>query len=171
MSTQVASPRVAVTGAIVFVVSDAITFVALLGAAITLRLAAHEWPQGEGASIAQLAALSALLFAGSGAIALASTARPRWLLVAAAFALAFVAGELIEWRALLRAQHGPASDLRHASLFVVTGLHALHVTVGALLLARLGLRGATSVALRVLSLYWVALDLVWLGIVGALYLG
>jgi heme/copper-type cytochrome/quinol oxidase subunit 3 len=154
----------------VFVCSDAITFLALLGGALALRAERRDWPTG-GASLGQLFLLSVLLFAGSGAIAWARRGAPRALLVAAALGLSFVGVEMMEWRALLAAHLGPAADLRHASLFLVTGLHALHVTVGAIALAVYGLRGPLGNVASVLSYYWLALDLAWLGIVGALYLG
>jgi heme/copper-type cytochrome/quinol oxidase subunit 3 len=89
---------------------------------------------------------------------------------AAALGFAFVGAEGLEWRALLRGSLGPTADLRHASLFVVTGLHGLHVLAGAIALFTLGLRRRLDGAVRVLSYYWFALDVAWLGIVGALYL-
>jgi cytochrome o ubiquinol oxidase subunit 3 len=160
--------RAAVVGGLVFVVSDGVTFAALLGGALALRAAGHDWPSG-GASLAQLVVLSALLFAGSAIIALARRGRPRALWLAAALALAFVGGEVREWLALVAEQHGPGADLHHASLFVVTGLHALHVTIGALVLGWFGWRRTEGAALRVLGYYWLALDVAWLGIVAAVY--
>jgi heme/copper-type cytochrome/quinol oxidase subunit 3 len=170
VSAHANPPRVAIAGGLVFVASDAITFAALLGSALILRLGGHDWPAGH-ASLTQLAILTVLLFGGSALIAAANRgARPRVLLGAAVLGLAFVGAELLEWRALLHGSLGPRADLRHASLFVVTGLHGLHVLAGAIALALLGLRGRLGGAARVLSYYWLALDLAWLGIVGTLYL-
>jgi cytochrome o ubiquinol oxidase subunit 3 len=162
------APRTALTGGVVFVLSDAVTFAALLTGAMMLRFAGRDWPSAH-ASTPQLLGLTALLFGGSAVIAIGKR-RPRLLGLAAALGLAFVGGEIIEWRALLQAHEGPSADLRHASLFVVTGLHGLHVTIGALALLWYGMKRGSKTAVRILSYYWLALDVAWVGIVAGLYL-
>lgn len=164
-----APTRVAGVGVLVFVVSDGMTFAALLLGALMLRGAGRDWPARPAGSWAQLLVLTGLLLGGSALIALARRAGSRWLLAAAATALAFVTAEVLEWRALLRAAHGPAVDLRHASLFVITGLHGLHVAIGAVLLVAYGLRRAPASVVRALALYWLALDLAWVGILLVVY--
>lgn len=164
-----ATPPAAIdAGAAVFVVSDAITFVALLAASAVLR---SREPSGAPlGALAQLAGLSVLLLAGSVLLSLAQrrSARGAYLATAAS-AFAFVLGELYEWRGLLAGGHGPAHDLRHGSLFVVTGLHALHVFIGGVVAVVLALRSDRGRAGRVLGWYWLALDLAWIGIVLVVY--
>jgi heme/copper-type cytochrome/quinol oxidase subunit 3 len=164
-----ASTRTSGLGVLVFVVSDAMTFAGLLLGALMLRRAGRDWPSAAAGTVGQLVSLTALLFAGSAFIAVARRRGSRWLLGAAAAGAAFVTGELIEWRALATAHHGPATDLRHASLFVITGLHGLHVTIGAALLVGYGLRGAAGSIVRAMALYWLALDVAWLGILLVVY--
>lgn len=155
--------RALLTGGATFVISDAVTFVALLGAAASLRRQGLEWP-GAHPSWAVLGGLTVLLLAAS---ALLSVGRPAALVGVTLLGLLFVGAEAWEWRALVRHGEGPTADLRHASLFVVTGLHALHVLVGAAYALRVALaRGTTSI----LPLYWAALDAAWLGIVLVVYL-
>lgn len=59
--------------------------------------------------------------------------------------------------------------------FTATGLHAIHVTVGVLLLAALGLRQrsanpATPSAIENAGLYWHIVDVVWVFLFPVLYL-
>lgn len=161
--SHVLPKRALLTGGATFVVSDAITFVALLGAAASLRHQGLEWP-GAHSSWALLAGLTVVLF---GASALLQVGRPVALFGVALLGVLFVGGEAWEWRALLRHGEGPAADLRHASLFVVTGLHALHVVCGAAYALRVALTRRTS---SVLPMYWAALDVAWIGIVLVVYL-
>jgi len=146
----------------VFVVSDAITFVALLGAAASMRGREVEWPAGA-PSWALLGALTVLLFAASALLAAARRA-PALLFAVAALGVAFVAGEAYEWRTLVREHLGPGADLRHACLFVITGLHAAHVLAGSLYAA---IRRPKDTA--VLQMYWAALDVAWVAIVLVVY--
>ena len=154
------------TGAAVFVLSDAITFVALLGASAALKVLE---PPARMATPLQLAVLTALLFAGSATFGIARRLPRLAYLLLAAFGLAFVVGEALEWRALLAHGLGPACDLRHASLFVVTGLHALHVLIGAVVALVISARRDRARAGRVLSWYWAALDVAWLAILLVVY--
>lgn len=166
--SHAAPPAAVDTGAAVFVVSDAITFVALLAASAVLQK--HEVSGGEVASTTQLVTLSGLLFAGSAMLVVAQRASSRIAYLATALsALAFVLGEAREWKLLVAAGQGPAIDLRHGSLFVITGLHALHVFIGALVALSLALRTERGRAGRVLGWYWLALDLAWVGIVFVVY--
>ena len=55
--------------------------------------------------------------------------------------------------------------------FVMTGLHAVHVTIGVVLLAWFALRQRrTSTAVEVLGLYWHFVDLVWVFLFPLIYL-
>ncbi len=166
--SHTAPPAAVDSGAAVFVLSDAITFVALLAASAVLQK--HEVSAGPLASTAQLVTLSALLLSGSAMLAVAQRASSRIAYVITALsALAFVLGEVREWKLLVAAGQGPALDLRHGSLFVITGLHALHVFAGALVALSLALRTEHGRAGRVLGWYWLALDLAWVGIVFVVY--
>ncbi|MEO6954439.1 MAG: hypothetical protein ABI321_21760 [Polyangia bacterium] len=155
--------RALLTGGATFVVSDALTFVALLWAAAWFRHQALEWP-GAHPSWALLGGLTVLLF---GASALLQIGRPAALFGVVLLGLCFVGGEAWEWRELVRHGEGPSADLRHASLFVVTGLHAIHVVCGVAYALRVALARRTS---SILPLYWGALDLAWVGIVVVVYL-
>ena len=130
----------------------------------------REWSHAQLGSTAQLIALSALLFGSSAFLYAAQRGAPRvFLALAAVTGALFVTGELLEWRALASSGQGPAADLRHASLFVVTGLHGFHVAAGVAVALGSALRGPRGSVLRVLSLYFGALDLAWLLIMLVVY--
>jgi cytochrome c oxidase subunit 1 len=94
----------------------------------------------------------------------------RFLWGAGASGLTFIALKLIDYTALLDAGLHPARSLAAACWFVLTGAHGLHVLGGVVAMIWIA-RTATRVSalclaerLRALRLYWVFVDLVWIGI-------
>ena len=183
-------------GMLLFLASELMLFGGLFAAALSLRLlhpAAYIHASGE--MHLWLGALNtAVLLTSSLLVALAVEAvkdgaqrRAGWLLAfAIALGLAFLAikgGEYaLEWRdGLVPRFH--ASGLRDGPqtlfmtlYFIATGLHALHVTAGLVLLALLlgplraarADRGATTVGN--LALYWHFVDVIWIFLYPTLYL-
>ncbi len=111
-----------------------------------------------------------------------------WLLVSIAFGLAFDVLKFVEY-----AQHlhdgfapghyytatslPPSSVLYFTLYYLLTGLHALHVTAGVIVLAWLALRArrgdfspTSHIALECGTLYWHLVDLVWIFLWPILYL-
>jgi cytochrome c oxidase subunit 3 len=110
-----------------------------------------------------------------------------WGLAAtAALGVAFLAIKGLEYREDLRENLLPGSNFsvagRGAQLFfslywVMTGIHAIHLSIGVLLVGRLALeiaRGALSLSspeIRVTALYWHLVDIIWITLYPLLYLG
>jgi cytochrome c oxidase subunit III len=89
--------------------------------------------------------------------------------------IVFVALQLIEFQERLR-HAAPQSDSYESIFFATTGFHGIHVVVGLLLLLYAGLRSLRGhfsqqgyVGVKVTSLYWHFVGVVWFAIVLALY--
>jgi heme/copper-type cytochrome/quinol oxidase subunit 3 len=138
----------------VFLVTDAMSFGALLLACAVLRVRADHWsPVAVNLPLAAVAALA--LFASSLTLLRGRVA------VTLALGAAFVAAQAFEWTALLR--HGGATDLAASLFFVVTGWHGLHVLAG---LVALGARRRSPSA----ALFWQFVDAVWIVLFTVFYL-
>ena len=128
--------------------------------------------------LGRTAIFSALLFASSGTIARAVATRSRaWLGLTIALGTAFLVGQGLEYSRLLGAGLRPGSELFGTTFFTLTGLHALHVFVGLVLLSTL-LAASTARRSRVgasawdgIAMYWHFVDAVWGVVFSVVYLG
>jgi cytochrome c oxidase subunit 3 len=104
--------------------------------------------------------------------ATAARARLGWLCATAALGLAFLGGELVEYRRLWAAAAPVriSSGLYGGTFYALTGYHGLHVAAGVVCLLVVALRGARSRAVEVVALYWHFVDLAWMPIFTFLYL-
>jgi len=112
---------------------------------------------------------------------------PRWIGATILLALAFLAVKAIEWTTKYR--HGlfpgrpelaalpPGERLFFGLYFAATGLHALHVVAGAVVLsvaaalvARGRVRSDAPVVLENAGLYWHLVDVIWIIILPLFYL-
>ena len=117
---------------------------------------------------------------GLGMLSAEQRERARFLVFAAfTFALgaAFLAIEMSEFVGMVRAGAGPWLSAFLSSFFTLVGMHGAHVTTGLLWLAytvaQLLAKGLRPVVLRRLacfSLFWHALDIVWIGVLTLVYL-
>jgi cytochrome c oxidase subunit 3 len=172
-----------------FVISDSLTFAALLVCYTYLRMASPAWPAPFRffpsivlASVMTLVLLSSSLTmvrAVEAMRAADSRAAVRWLLVTLAAGLLFVGLHLGEWNSLFRAGVTPFRNpwnepLFGATFFTLTGLHMLHVLAGVVYLAVMAAGAArgryTLVEVEVSGLYWHFVDLVWMFIFPLVYL-
>jgi cytochrome o ubiquinol oxidase subunit 3 len=105
-----------------------------------------------------------------------------WMTIAAAltFALgaAFVRLEFVEFAALIARGAGPDRSAFLSAFFALVGMHGLHVTLGLCWLVAmmaqvftLGWRPMVLDRLACFSLFWHALDIVWIGVFTIVYLG
>jgi cytochrome o ubiquinol oxidase subunit 3 len=105
-----------------------------------------------------------------------------WMLVGAALTFvlgaAFLRLELVEFAGMIRDGAGPGRSAFLSAFFALVGMHGLHVTVGlgwlAAMLAQvftLGWRPMVLDRLACFSLFWHALDIVWIGVFTIVYLG
>ncbi len=101
----------------------------------------------------------------------------------AAFAATFILGaiflilEITEFTGLIARGAGPSRSAFLSAFFSLVGLHGAHVTAGLIwlvfMLAQLAARGPKDFVLRRLrcfSLFWHALDIIWVGLLSLVYL-
>lgn len=171
-----------------FIVSDAITFSAVIFAYGYLRLAAAGWPRPfETPSIANATVMTFVLLSSSVAMVLAVRASSSgkvsgavgWLVATALGGVIFDILHIREWLGLIgegvRPFHNPwGTPMFGAAFFTMTGLHMLHVTIGVvyLLVIAVGFRRRkfSAVDVEVSGLYWHFVDLVWMFIFPLVYL-
>lgn len=160
-----------------FIASESLFFLGIIAAYVVFR------EQGLATAKAQLdvgrtAIFSVLLFASSGTVGLATARRSRaWLALTALLGAAFLAGQGLEYVRLLGAGLRPGSELFGTTFFTLTGLHAIHVLVGLVLLGTL-FAAASARPRRVgqsawegIAMYWHFVDAVWAVVFSVVYLG
>ncbi|MFO6446051.1 cytochrome o ubiquinol oxidase subunit III [Erythrobacter sp. NE805] len=133
----------------------------------------------------RLALQTAALLLSSFTCGLASIAAERrsmvrtqgWLIVTGALGAVFLALEVQEFAALVSQGAGPQRSAFLSAFFALVGLHGAHIAVGLLwagtMMAQLAIKGfspATERRLMCFSLFWHALDIVWVGIFTVVYL-
>ena len=101
-----------------------------------------------------------------------------WAAVTFAFGVAFLAFELTEFTRMIAHDAGPTRSAFLSSFFTLVGTHGLHVTFGlgwlAVMMAQVATLGFRPMIIRRLlcfSLFWHALDIVWIGVFTIVYLG
>ncbi len=105
-----------------------------------------------------------------------------WAFVAGAatfaLGLAFVGLEFSEFASMLGEGAGPGRSAFLSAFFALVGLHGAHVTLGLcwlivmfLQIATLGFTPLVVNRLFCFSLFWHALDIVWIGVFTIVYLG
>jgi heme/copper-type cytochrome/quinol oxidase subunit 3 len=173
-----------------FIISDALTFSALLMAYTYLRVATPNWPTPFhfSPSIIFSSVMTFCLLSSSLTMVMAVQAMNRgnrrstvgWLLGTMAGGLAFVILHGIEWMNLMRHENVTLFDnpwgvpLFGGTFFALTGLHMTHVIIGVLYLGIICFavaRGRFKAEdVEVSGLYWHFVDLVWMFIFPLVYL-
>jgi cytochrome c oxidase subunit 3 len=172
-----------------FIVSDAITFSALIVAYAYIRVASEAWPRPfeTWPSIANATLMTFILLSSSVTMVLAVRAAKlderssavKWLLATMLGGILFDVLHIHEWLGLIgqgvRLFKNPwGVPMFGASFFTLTGLHMLHVTIGVVYLAVVAAmiaRGKlTSDDVEVSGLYWHFVDLVWMFLFPLVYL-
>jgi cytochrome c oxidase subunit 3 len=179
--------RLYVGGMVLFLISDVSTFAA--GFVYYAFVRVGSWPPGElPPLVGSLVLVNTLvLVVSSGTIHVAHGALEsgerrrfvRWLAVTVGLGVVFVAGQVYEYYEFVTHESFTLSSGVFASAFFgLTGLHGLHVTLGAVLLGILlvrALRGqfveGRDTGVRTVALYWHFVDAVWLFLVAVLYVG
>jgi cytochrome o ubiquinol oxidase subunit 3 len=100
-----------------------------------------------------------------------------WLLVTGLLGAGFLFLELREFAGLIAHGNGPQRSAFLTAFFTLVGCHGLHVTVGLLWLGTMmaqawakGLRQDIRLRLLCFSLFWHALDIIWVAIFTLVYL-
>jgi cytochrome o ubiquinol oxidase subunit 3 len=101
-----------------------------------------------------------------------------WAVVTWVLGAAFISLEVSEFSGLVAKGYGPTHSAFLSAFFTLVGTHGCHVSSGLLWLlvmmaqaATLGLRTTVVRRLFCFSLFWHALDLVWIGVFTIVYLG
>jgi len=172
-----------------FIISDALTFSALIVSYSYVRLASLSWPRPFDIwpAIAKSTLMTVFLLASSLTMVMAVAAGHRndrraavkWLLGTMLGGSLFVGLHLSEWLELIHDGVTPWGNpwgvpLFGGAFFGLTGLHMLHVTVGVIYLGIIAFafgRGKFSPEdVEVSGLYWHFVDLVWMFIFPLVYL-
>jgi cytochrome o ubiquinol oxidase subunit 3 len=170
----------------IFLLSDIVMFSALFAAYAVLVRATAGGPTGaELFNQTSVAIETACLLASSytcGLMSLAIGSRRRvatYLGAAVTFVLgaAFLALELREFAGMIAIGATPERSAFLSAFFTLVGCHGLHVTVGliwlAVMMAQVATRGFRATVERRLlcfSLFWHALDIIWVGLFTVVYL-
>jgi len=172
-----------------FIISDAVTFGAMLFAYGYVKNASPDWPTPFkfSPSIINVMLMTFILVTSSLTMLMATRAAKsgnksggiQWTFVTVACGLLFAFLHLNEWRGLIvegvRLFQNPwGSPMFGATFFAITGLHLTHVVGGVIALTVVALgykRGRyNSDDIEVWSLYWHFVDLVWMFVVPMVYL-
>ena len=170
----------------IFLLSDIVMFATLFAAYAVLARATDGGPRGvQLFSQASVAIETACLLASSytcGLMSLAVKSRRRLgtyfgAVVTFALGLAFLALELREFADMIARGAGPQRSAFLSAFFTLVGCHGLHVTAGlvwlVVMMVQVVLRGFHPTVQRRLacfSLFWHALDIVWVWLFTVVYL-
>ena len=173
-----------------FIISDALTFSALLVAYTYVRLATPEWPKPFhfSPSIVFSSVMTFCLLTSSLTMVMAvhsmnvgrRKATVGWILATMAAGAAFVILHLNEWLNLINSEHVTIFDNPWGvpqfggTFFSLTGLHMTHVVIGLIylgIICQAVVRGKFRAEdVEVAGLYWHFVDLVWMFIFPLVYL-
>ena len=171
-----------------FIVSDALTFAALLAGYGFMRLLSPQWPvQTKVFDMRLITFMTFVLISSSAVMAMAvAAARSRNKTHAIRFLIATIAGGLVflgcqayEWTHFIHEGARPFSNpwgvpQFSASFFVITGFHGLHVLSGVVVLAivaaRAFLNRYSADGIEMAGLYWHFVDVVWVFVFAFFYL-
>jgi cytochrome c oxidase subunit 3 len=171
-----------------FIISDAVTFAAILFAYGYIRNASPDWPTPfEHASIWNALLMTFILVTSSLTVLFAvrdansgdRSGAFKWTMITAAGGALFALLHLREWSSLIgegvRMFQNPwGAPMFGATFFTITGLHMAHVIGGVIALVVVGFTyrsGRYSARhIEIWSLYWHFVDIVWMFVVPLVYL-
>ncbi|MDE3061238.1 MAG: cytochrome (ubi)quinol oxidase subunit III [Pseudomonadota bacterium] len=170
----------------IFILSDIILFSALFATYAVLKNATADGPAARQiVDLHRVAWETGCLLLSSFMCGMASLAVVRrsqfWtqaaLLITGLLGLAFVLLEISEFRGLVEQGYGPTKSAFLSAFFTLVGCHGLHVTVGLLWLGTMmaqfffkGFRQDIRHRFLCFSLFWHALDIIWVAIFTIVYL-
>ena len=179
-------PSHSVFGFWLYLMTDCVIFAALFA---TFAVLGHQYAGGQTAKelfdIPGVAVETAALLLSSityGFAMLAAYQQRRgallaWLAVTFVLGAAFLAMELREFSHLIAEGAGPQRSAFLSSFFTLVGCHGAHVTAGLLwigtMMAQIWAKGFREHVMRrllCLSVFWHALDIIWVGIFTIVYL-
>jgi cytochrome o ubiquinol oxidase subunit 3 len=183
-----APPRVvAGFGFWLFLLSDIILFAALFATYSVLSGSTADGPRAielfdkRHVFLETMCLLASSVTCGFGVLALNRTdsrALFFWMIVTFVLGACFLKMEAGEFMSMVAAGAGPARSAFLSAFFTLVGAHGLHVSMGLLWLiimlvqvVTLGFQPMVSRRFFCFSLFWHALDIVWIGVFTIVYLG
>jgi len=170
----------------IFILSDMVMFSALFAAFAVLRDSTAGGPSGaelfdlRSVFIETMCLLVSSYTCGLGALSAERRQPARFLMFGVAtFVLgaAFLFIEVTEFARMIGMGAGPSRSAFLSAFFTLVGMHGVHVTGGLIALIyfsaqviAIGLRTAVLRRLLCWSLFWHALDIVWVGVFTLVYL-
>jgi heme/copper-type cytochrome/quinol oxidase subunit 3 len=169
----------ATLGMMLFVAAELMLFVGLISGYVVLRYGSHNFeglprmPLPLPAVNTCVILLSSLaLLAVQRSMRAGDSARLKsGALAALLLGTLFLALQAVEWRTLLTSGWLPRGSIASGLFYLLSGMHGLHIVGGLVLLTMLWsriARGATrrsvNVSLRIASIYWHFVSLVWLAL-------
>jgi len=178
---------VAAFGFWLFLLSDIILFAALFAAYVVLAGSTNGGPSGaELFSKRHVLYETGCLLASSFTCGMMMIAMDRrstrliylWSLITAGLGALFLSLEFSEFADMIHRGNGPTRSAFLSAFFALVGTHGIHVTVGigwlAMMIGQVATIGFAPMVVRRLfcfSLFWHALDIVWIGVFTVVYLG
>jgi cytochrome o ubiquinol oxidase subunit III len=170
----------------IFILSDITMFSALFAAFAVLSDRTASGPTGHPlinlnhVFIETVCLLLSSYTCGLGALSAEKGQRQRYLVFAAftfVFGAAFLFIEMSDFFDMVRVGAGPSRSAYLSAFFTLVGMHGAHVTCGLLWLAYMvaqvvakGMRPRVMRRLLCFSLFWHALDVIWVGVITLVYL-
>lgn len=172
-------------GTLLFIASEAIFFALLIAAYVFYTGASPDGPNAHQVlDPLKTGFYTVCLLSSSITVYLAERSQRKnqkrvsmWLAITMLLGLVFLYGEMQEYRKLLHENVTVSRDLFGSTYYTLTGFHALHVTIGLILLS-IALAAALRrkagrpqrVALECISYYWHFVDAVWVAVFSVVYL-
>ncbi|HKV40321.1 MAG TPA: cytochrome c oxidase subunit 3 [Blastocatellia bacterium] len=178
-----------------FILSDSLTFGALLAGYSYARVDSQAWPTpfpfspsiifSTVMTLCLLSSSLTMVMAVSASAAGRASAARKWIFATMAGGATFVILHMIEWSELIREGMKPfslpaewlhkwpgSSSLFGATFFTITGLHMFHVITGLCYLAVIAVRikKVDHEDVEISGLYWHFVDLVWMFVFPLIYL-
>jgi cytochrome o ubiquinol oxidase subunit 3 len=183
-----APPRVvAGFGFWIFLLSDIILFAALFATYSVLSGSTADGPRAielfdkRHVFMETICLLASSVTCGFGVLALNRTdsrALFFWMVITFVLGACFLRMEAGEFTSMIAAGAGPGRSAFLSAFFTLVGAHGLHVSLGLFWLivmlvqvATLGFQPMVSRRFFCFSLFWHALDIVWIGVFTIVYLG
>jgi cytochrome c oxidase subunit 3 len=172
----------------IFIISDALTFLAFLMAYGFMRNISPQWPkQTEVFSMVLITFMTFMLISSSAVMAMAvgaaRAAKPKlaviFLVLTIVGGAIFLGCQAYEWTHFIEegatlTQNPWGVPQFAASFFVITGFHGFHVLSGVTILAIVAIRAAmgkySSEGIENAGLYWHFVDVVWVFVFAFFYL-
>lgn len=178
--------RAYVTGMTIALSAVAMFFVALVSAAVVRRGSpSGDWqPLRAAAALWRILTLNTMVLLASSFTLFHARLRARsgdeagfrrWWIVTSSLGVLFLAGQLLAWQQLVAAGLYLATNPSSSFFYLLTAAHGVHLAAGIVALLVIAFRPARRMAqhtaVEVTSMYWHAMDAIWIFLFLFLFLG